>query len=274
MEDTLVLIKHANFIPEDSLTRRRNQRILTTENNKYLRKIEELANKWLRFFRDKELQEEKNKSIVKEGKRPQSTTSVVKNVSKKRKVPKKGERPPVVTNEITQRLDEFIVSKMNGTDVKLVIQKTLYKSDTLKTQNRLNMPFNQLQTNKFLTEDERQIVEPDVPKENNIEVSLLGPTLEMYKLKMELTMWPMLSTYNYVLKTNWYQFWFDNRKHLKEGSKIQVWSFRRDQQLCFAIVCVEATWFNFFLNGQKSETATSKKVARKQLKLKTNDIIR
>ncbi|KAJ0764000.1 putative DNA-binding pseudobarrel domain superfamily [Helianthus annuus] len=245
MEDTLVLIKHANFIPEDSLTRRRNQRILTTENNKYLRKIEELANEWLRFFRDKELQEEKNKSIVKErlrkskGKRPQSTMSVVKNVSKKRKVPKKGERPPVVTNEITQRLDEFIVSEMKGTDVKPVIQKMLYKSDTLKTQNRLNMPFNQLQTNKFLTEDERQIVESDVPKENNIEVSLLGPTLEMYKLKMELTMWPMLSTYNYVLKINWYQFWFDNKKHLKEGSKIQVWSFRRDQQLCFAIMCVE-----------------------------------
>ncbi|KAL9992546.1 putative DNA-binding pseudobarrel domain superfamily [Helianthus debilis subsp. tardiflorus] len=128
---------------------------------------------------------------------------------------------------------------MKGTDVKLVIQKTLYKSDTLKTQNRLNMPFNQLETNKFLTEDERQIVESDVPKENNIEVSLLGPTSEMYKLKMELTMWPMLSTYNYVLKTNWYQFWFDNKQHLKEGSKIQVWSFRRDQQLCFAIVCVE-----------------------------------
>ncbi|KAJ0911269.1 putative DNA-binding pseudobarrel domain superfamily [Helianthus annuus] len=128
---------------------------------------------------------------------------------------------------------------MKGTDVKLVIQKKLYKSDTLKTQNKLNMPFNQLEKNKFLTEDERQIVVSNVPKENNIEVSLLGPTLEMYKLKMELTMWPMISTYNYVLKTNWYQFWFDNKQHLKEGSKIQVWSFRRDQRLCFAIVCVE-----------------------------------
>ncbi|XP_035840901.1 putative B3 domain-containing protein At2g27410 [Helianthus annuus] len=251
MEDTLVLIKHANFIPEGSSTRRRNQRILTTKNNQYLRKIEELANDMLRFFRDKELKNKSNAmSVVKDevsaerlrkskGKRLRSTTSVVKNVSKKRKVPKKGERPPVVTNEITQRLNEFIVDEMKGTDVKLVIQKTLYKSDTLKTQNRLNMPFNQLETNKFLTEDERQIVESDVPKENNIEVSLLGPTLEMYKLKMELTMWPMLSTYNYVLKTNWYQFWFDNKQHLKEGSKIQVWSFRRDQQLCFAIVCVE-----------------------------------
>ncbi|MFS7943712.1 putative DNA-binding pseudobarrel domain superfamily [Helianthus anomalus] len=250
MEDTLVLIKHANFTPEDSSTRRRNQRILTTKNNKYMRKIEELANEWLRFFHDKKLQEEKNKSIVKEevsaerlrkskGKRLQSTTFVVKNVSKKRKVPKKGECPPVVTNEITQRLNEFIVNEMKGTDVKLVIQKTLYKSDTLKTQNRLNMPFNQLETNQFLTEDERQIVVSDVPKENNIEVSLLGPTLEMYKLKMELTMWFIFSTYNYVLKTNWYQFWYDNKQHLKEGSKIQVWSFRRNQWLCFVIVCVE-----------------------------------
>ncbi|XP_035840902.1 putative B3 domain-containing protein At3g24850 [Helianthus annuus] len=252
MEDTLVLIKHANFIPEDSSTRRRNQRMLTTENNQYLRKIEELANDMLRFFRDKELKNKSNAmSVVKDevsaerlrkskGKRPRSTTSVVKNVSKKRKVPKKSEdRPPVVINEVTEQLKEFIVNEMKGTDVKLVIQKTLYTSDTLKTQNRLNMPLNQLETDEFLTEDERTIIESVVPKENTIEVSLLGPTLEMYELKMELTMWHLLRTKNYVLKTNWHRFWFDNKRHLKEGSKIQVWSFRRDQQLCFAITCVE-----------------------------------
>ncbi|KAM0047789.1 putative DNA-binding pseudobarrel domain superfamily [Helianthus debilis subsp. tardiflorus] len=128
---------------------------------------------------------------------------------------------------------------MKGTDVKLVIQKTLYTSDTLKTQNRLNMPLNQLETDEFLTEDERTIIESDVPKENTIEVSLLGPTLEMYELKMELTMWRLPRTKNYVLKTNWYRFWLDNKRRLQEGSKIQVWSFRRDQQLCFAITCVE-----------------------------------
>ncbi|KAJ0642630.1 putative DNA-binding pseudobarrel domain superfamily [Helianthus annuus] len=231
--------------------RSRNPKRLTTENSVYLRKIEELANEKLRFFRDKELREqETNKSNPKsvrtswkkkkisKSKRPPSTGEAS---SKKRKLPKKADdRPkkPVVVNEITEGLKEFIVNEMKGRDVRLVIQKKLFDSDTRHGLNRLNMPLKQLQTNEFLTQDEKDHLKKE--KGNQIEVRLLGPTLEMYKDPMSLRWWPMEKTDNYVFATNWYRFWSENKLHLKRDSNVQVWSFRgSDQMLCFAVVCVE-----------------------------------
>ncbi|GKD80647.1 B3 domain-containing protein, DNA-binding pseudobarrel domain protein [Tanacetum coccineum] len=74
--------------------------------------------------------------------------------------------------------------------------------------------------------------------ENEIEVRLAGPTLKMNKEPMRLIIWNMTNTRNLVLKTNWYRFVEDNKEHLKELSKIQLWSFRKHQQLCFAIAVV------------------------------------
>ncbi|GJU78146.1 B3 domain-containing protein, DNA-binding pseudobarrel domain protein [Tanacetum coccineum] len=74
--------------------------------------------------------------------------------------------------------------------------------------------------------------------ENEIEVRLVGPTLKMYKEPMRLIIWNMTNTRNLVLKTNWYRFVEDNKEHLKELSKIQLWSFRKDHQLCFALAVV------------------------------------
>ncbi|KAI3805090.1 hypothetical protein L1987_27137 [Smallanthus sonchifolius] len=208
--------------------------MLTAENIYYLHKIEALANERLRFFRNKEYlsqQQETNKS----NKRPQSTPSIIEeDHPKKRKVAAVVRTPPVVAVS-NERLKEFIVKDMKGTDVKLVIQKTLYKSDTEKGLNRLNMPVNQLENNEFLTADEKQILNKRNPKENDIEVPLLGPTLEVYGEPMKLKMWHMASTVNYVLTTGWFKFWKENEEHLPKNSKIQVWSFRRDQHLCFAV---------------------------------------
>ncbi|KAF5778562.1 putative DNA-binding pseudobarrel domain superfamily [Helianthus annuus] len=127
---------------------------------------------------------------------------------------------------------------MKGTDVRVVIQKKLFDSDTRHGLNRLNMPVNQLQTNEFLTVDEKEHLRKG--KGNQIEVRLLGPTLEIYKDPMNLRWWPMESSENYVFATNWYRFWSTNKLHLKRDSNVQVWSFRgSDQKLCFAVVCVE-----------------------------------
>ncbi|KAI3744255.1 hypothetical protein L1987_57332 [Smallanthus sonchifolius] len=221
--------------------RRRMKPELTAEDIYYMRKIEELANERLRFFREKELHEqhakERNKSKAK-SKRPRST-SAPEDGQPRRKVPKKAVRTPVVSNEATERLKEFVVNELKGTDMKLVIQKNLYHSDTIQSQNRLSMPMNQLETDDFLTVDEKKILDIKNPKENEIEVSLVGPTLEMYCLPMKLKMWHMASTMNYVLKTHWFEFWEDNAEYLQEDVKIQVWSFRIDEKLCFAIACVD-----------------------------------
>ncbi|KAI3755295.1 hypothetical protein L1987_55091 [Smallanthus sonchifolius] len=210
--------------------------MLTAEDIYYLHKIEALANERLRFFRNKEYsrqQQETNNS----NKRPRSTTVEDHHDHKKRNVAVvvRTPPPPVLTVS-TERLKEFIVNEMKGTNVKLVIQKTLYKSDTEKGLNRLNMPVNQLENNEFLTADEKQTLNKRNTKDNDIEVLLLGPTLEVYGEPMKLKMWHMASTVNYVLTTAWFKFWKENEVHLPKNSKIKVWSFRRDQQLCFAVV--------------------------------------
>ncbi|KAL8213915.1 hypothetical protein R6Q57_003364 [Mikania cordata] len=237
------------FIPEDLCClactawakRRRTKRVVINEDIYHMKKMEELANERLRFFCKQDLREQQAKETKKstKSKRKRSTTCTYGEDDHKKKIPPKGIRTPSVTNETTKRLKEFIANEMKGTDMKLVIQKTLYKSDTEKGLNRLNMPMNQLENDDFLTVDEIQILNKRTQKVNEIEVRLLGPTLEMYKDPMKLKMWHMSSTANYVLTTHWHRFWVENKVHLPKDAKIQVWSFRRDQQLCFAVVCVE-----------------------------------
>ncbi|CAH1424077.1 unnamed protein product [Lactuca virosa] len=142
----------------------------------------------------------------------------------------------IVRNKITQELEEFITNELKGKEAKVVIQKTLYKSDLEENQNRLSMPMKQvIKSDEFLRKNEKQ----DLENGKEFEVKLWGPRLEMHKKPMVLKMWHMKSTSNYVLKTNWNHFVMANKKDLEINKKIQVWSFRRDEKLCFAIACLE-----------------------------------
>ncbi|KAL4586520.1 hypothetical protein LXL04_011156 [Taraxacum kok-saghyz] len=150
---------------------------------------------------------------------------------------KKSKQVPIVSNEVTQRLKEYIVNEKNGTEVKVLIQKTLFKSDLKKSQNRLNMPIKQLETLDFLKEHEKQLIHE---KEKGLKVKLLGPRLREHKeYSMVLKIWHLKSTENYVLITNWNDFVKENQKDLKKDTMIQVWSFRIKDKLHFAIACLE-----------------------------------
>ncbi|GKA30324.1 B3 domain-containing protein, DNA-binding pseudobarrel domain protein [Tanacetum coccineum] len=139
----------------------------------------------------------------------------------------------VDSDDVITELQEFITSdEINGSDIKLVIKKRVY---TRPTQNWLNMPFKHLETHDFLTPEEKQVLGDG----SEIEVALVGPNLQMYKKPMSLTIGGMWKNKNYVLKTNWSDFVGVNKDVLKEGTAIQVWSFRNDEQLCFAVVCVD-----------------------------------
>ncbi|KAL7603389.1 hypothetical protein Lser_V15G15234 [Lactuca serriola] len=178
------------------------------------------------------LVEEKKKLIdvlpkkpVEERKRFKSTPTVEKN-----------KKVEIVKNQITQELEEFITNKLKGKEEKVVIQKTLYKSDLEENKNRLSMPMKQvIKPDEFLRKNEKEDLE--IGKE--FEVKLWGPRLEMHEKPMMLKMWHMNSTSNYVLKTNWNHFVMATKKDLKINKKIQVWSFRREEKLCFAIACLE-----------------------------------
>nr|GEW09743.1 hypothetical protein [Tanacetum cinerariifolium] len=115
-------------------------------------------------------------------------------------------------------------------------QKLLYMSDLRKSQNRLNMPINQLETKDFLTNEEKTNLESGT----EIVVPLLGPTLRMYAKPMKLNIWLMGRTNNYVLMNKWNNFMEENKDYLKQLSTIQLWLFRVNQQLCFALAVVES----------------------------------
>ena len=159
---------------------------------------------------------------------------------KKRKLPEKIKCGPIVKNEVTEQLESCIRERIKGSEIKLVIQKVLYMSDLSKSLNRLNLPFNQLETKDFLTDEEKTNLE----RGEEIVVPLLGPTLRMYDEPMKLKIRRMLSTKNYVLMNKWNNFVEENKDYLKHLSTIQLWSFRVDQQLCFALAVVNRPMAN------------------------------
>ena len=165
-------------------------------------------------------------NAVEERKRSKSTPTVEKN-----------KKVEIVRNKITQELEEFVTNELEGTEAKVVIQKTLYKSDLEENQNRLSMPMKQLKPDEFLRKNEKE----DLENGMELKVGLLGPRLEMHANPMMLKMWHMKKTKNYVLKTNWNEFVMVNEKDFKnkENTEIQVWSFRIDEDLCFAITFLE-----------------------------------
>ncbi|CAI9278711.1 unnamed protein product [Lactuca saligna] len=160
-------------------------------------------------------------NAVEETKRSKSTPTLEKN-----------KKVEIVKNQITQELEEFITNKLKGKEAKVVMEKTLYKSDLEKNQNRLNMPMKQvIEPDEFLRKNEKD----DLENGKEFEVKLWGPRLKKHEKRMMLKMWHMKSTSNYVLKTNWNHFVMANKKDLEINKKIQVWSFRRKEKLCFAI---------------------------------------
>ncbi|GJY87029.1 ribonuclease H-like domain-containing protein [Tanacetum coccineum] len=180
---------------------------------------------------------EKNKSKKLKGGTKRKCSSRNDQDGKKKKVNK-----VVVSNEVTTLLKGFI-DKIMGSDMKLVIQKMLFESDLKRSQNRLNMSFKQVETHDFLTDEEIRFLDRK-SDDAEIEVQLVGPNLQMFNKPMCLKIWNMTNTKNYVLKTNWCDFVEANKKVLKEKATIQVWSFRKDEQLCFAVVCVDEPVIN------------------------------
>ncbi|GKA65523.1 B3 domain-containing protein, DNA-binding pseudobarrel domain protein [Tanacetum coccineum] len=223
------------------------------EEEYYRLKIEELVNEKLKLFGGENINVsyEWTESMGGSKRKGSSVNEVDKKKKKKKKVKMVVDKW-VVSDEVITQLKEFITSdEINGLDMKLVIQKSLYQSDLVRAQNRLNMPFNQVETHDFLTPEEKRILGND----SEIKVQILGPNLQMYKKPMWLKIWSMMRTKNYVLKTNWYDFVQANKSVLKEKTTIQIWSFRKDGKLCFAVVCVDKPVVNTTLLEDASSAA-------------------
>ncbi|GFY96903.1 hypothetical protein Acr_11g0012090 [Actinidia rufa] len=137
------------------------------------------------------------------------------------------------------------IQGLNGSDLVLVIQKPLFATDVSKNHYRLSMPFNQIK-NQFLSRNEKDALMNQngvgVPE---MEVFLIEPSCQK-ETKMNLKIWAMHKgpkckakvSYMYSLGKHWNEVVSGNG--LEEGMTVQVWAFRVDGNLGFALVRVEA----------------------------------
>ncbi|KAL6497387.1 hypothetical protein OROGR_029316 [Orobanche gracilis] len=109
--------------------------------------------------------------------------------------------------------------------VVFVIEKRLYLTDVSKSHGRLTVPHRQV-NNKFLESHEQD----ELNSGKGIRSALLQPSLE----ECEITFKSWNSNSTYVLVNNWNRVRRDNG--LMVGKTIQLWAFRRNSELCFAIL--------------------------------------
>ncbi|OIV90262.1 hypothetical protein TanjilG_11990 [Lupinus angustifolius] len=133
---------------------------------------------------------------------------------------------------------EFIdkINEMGGNETTLLITKSLFDSDLNEQQNRLSIPSKQIKNENFVREGELD----DLEGGKCIEVKLIQPSLEVTNLT--LAKWNMRKndgkvSSSYVLRSSsWKKVIKANQ--LKVNDRIQVWSFRIQEELCMAIVKV------------------------------------
>ncbi|XP_052197934.1 B3 domain-containing protein At2g31720-like [Diospyros lotus] len=132
------------------------------------------------------------------------------------------------------------INRLNGSEVKLVIQKVLSETDLSEGHNRLSMPLSQVRAGDFLREEEAAALRLHEGRSvKGIKVVLLEPFGEE-QCTLTLKRWDMKkkegnTSSSYVFVEKWKSVCKRNR--LKPGMPIQVWSFRLPSgDLAFALV--------------------------------------
>ncbi|KAJ8544073.1 hypothetical protein K7X08_025691 [Anisodus acutangulus] len=127
----------------------------------------------------------------------------------------------------------------------LVIEKTLFETDVKPAEGRLSIP--QKEVTKFLRlgeiflnpEEEARLSTRIGGKMSTMSVTLIEPSRK--KCKVNLRKWFMNKdngkiSSSYVLVTYWNEV--VRRNALKSGTLVQLWAFRKGEDLCFALVKV------------------------------------
>ncbi|XP_031398168.1 B3 domain-containing protein At1g05920-like [Punica granatum] len=121
------------------------------------------------------------------------------------------------------------IQSMGGSDVKLILEKKLTCSDMKADQGRFLLPRCQILAN-FLDQEEWQRLESG----GNIWVPIIEPCLRVSTLSLKR--WKMSSSHVFVLNTGWNKIAHNPEYGLAEDDVVQVWSYRVEGRLCFAIV--------------------------------------
>ncbi|KAK8592915.1 hypothetical protein V6N13_043461 [Hibiscus sabdariffa] len=127
------------------------------------------------------------------------------------------------------------IKGMEGSEVKFIIQKRLYSTDLSKHHGRLSVPLNKVKA-EFLSSEEKKVLEGG--SNQGIEALIIEPCLR--GREVSLKRWEMKkqtgkpSSVVYAITRGWNSVVVDNQ--LKQGHLIQIWSFRANSKLCFALV--------------------------------------
>ncbi|KAL1556632.1 B3 domain-containing protein-like protein [Salvia divinorum] len=156
-------------------------------------------------------------------------------------LPPIAEQPPLPAEFHTAIVEIALAKNAAPTVAKLVIQKELYDTDLSSGHNRLSIPFSKIE-NDFLTDEEKQhlLGKGENGKKRFLEVRIVQPSL-VSEETVKLCRWDMpkkngKTSSTYVIRGNWTAIVKNNK--LKLGATVQLWCFRVDRELCFALVRV------------------------------------
>jgi hypothetical protein len=139
------------------------------------------------------------------------------------------DQPPCMPTEFKDRIME-----LQGSDIKLVIQKVLTDTDMKGSQDRLSIPRGQMRYD-FLSIEEQVSLEKkeaDGKHFKGMEVPLIEPGLK--ESSIFLKKWKLGSSCSYMLSNPWINV--AGRNGLKSGNSIQLWSFRVNQRPHLALI--------------------------------------
>ncbi|AEC07994.1 unnamed protein product [Arabidopsis thaliana] len=181
--------------------------------------------------------------------------NVEKRSHKKRKIICPLEEEPIQTTP-----PEWLLNVMrreeNGYNPKLISTRQLYKTDLKKTEARLSVPFKQVKTPDFLTEDETRIIHENAMKirDNGVPVNFVDP--ELNKHVLELRKWKMKGNWIYVFVKGWKNVLDACKTLFKEDDVYPLWSFRSGTgKLCFALTPKNSGRGNSLPGGDGASTS-------------------
>ena len=128
------------------------------------------------------------------------------------------------------------IREENGTDLVLVMQKTITECDLRSNNNRLSIPPTKVRDDNFLNQKEKSILNA----KEGIEVFMIPPPLK-HSVPLTLKKWKMGDNYTYNLMNTWHALVVDDKDNgLELGTEVQLWGFRKNNSdLCFALVKLE-----------------------------------
>ncbi|PON97682.1 B3 domain-containing protein [Trema orientale] len=146
------------------------------------------------------------------------------------------------------------IRALGGTDdFHFIIQKEIWPSDVSKNNNRFSIPEGQVgPPDEFLRQDEKERMKEreggDGTKIKGLQVLLFtdnnilddrngNSTNNLSQYRLSLKQWKMGSNCPYNLVSGWFKVVEDN--NIAQHDVVQLWSFRKQSQLCFALVKVD-----------------------------------